>query len=982
MKKIGVFVQTLINNRGLKKISQILLISPKTVETHVQNILIKIKGNSQEFIKEFVEKSEESIAIKNHYKELKIKSVFESQIKTFAPLINNKNITCEILKREGDRTTDYLARVLKLANINVTIKKTRETRSSLSVSFTKTEKKPITYELQLKNTDKITTKNKVINLVQKQEISIYEIFQNILPEKDFGKDINELVALYASLKLDKDSKKEKEKMIFLLVIVLFTISFAVFWFFYNSKDTVSYNYIIPQGDIFLPREDVTNKITTAFKERSRVKLVALLGGAGSGKTTIARQHANETKNKVSWEINAENKQTIVNSFIGLGYALSSSIDDRKDFHLLLETKDETERNEKLLIFVQTKLKKSSNWFLVYDNVESLVDIKNYLPLSTKVWGVGKVIITTKNVDIKNSTFVPESKVFLVDELSEDEKLKLFTSITNRGGEEAKKFVSNLPPYPLDITVAAYFLKSTGIKYNEYISLSNNIDKNFVSKQEKIISNASDYSKTRYKIVSVSAHSAIKENPGFTNFLLLMSLVDSQNIPRDLLFFKENKKNVEKFLTETKNYYLFNEKPEYTGLIDIHRSIQAMLLTYLKDNSLITEKLLDSIFYKLKDYVEHLIEIEDTDKLRLFLNHCVALEKSNLLSEENKFEIRAITGIINYSLGYDKRAKEILESVIEKVQDPSTVLAYLGGVYRKIGRDYELAISVLKRSIDNKNTKKHTKALALMYLGNVYRTQGSFDKALDALENSASLYQGLEEVGYVAKSRAICYLGVLYREKKQYDRAIKLLRQSMQILKENKCNKFSSVYASTAAHLGVAYRMTGEFQEAVSILEESNNSYKNIRPKGHPDITRNLVNLGAIQVKVGNYSKAKLLLERSVKEYEKTYGLDHIETGKSLNHLAFALIESSDLETAKIHINRAMKILQKWNHPDLYRSLELLGDLRNKEYERDKAKKKVVLEEAINAWEKSLELAKKFFSSESPDIKKLEEKIKKVKTSRF
>lgn len=51
-------ISCIINVRGAKKIATILSISLRTVERHIHNIMLKSRCNSQEGIKDFVEKSE------------------------------------------------------------------------------------------------------------------------------------------------------------------------------------------------------------------------------------------------------------------------------------------------------------------------------------------------------------------------------------------------------------------------------------------------------------------------------------------------------------------------------------------------------------------------------------------------------------------------------------------------------------------------------------------------------------------------------------------------------------------------------------------------------------------------------------------------------------------------------------------------------------------------------------------------------------
>ena len=73
-------IACIINVRGVKKIGDILGISHRTVESYIKTILRKISSNSQEAIKDFVEKSSELVLLKQHYIDLLINKLFLSQI--------------------------------------------------------------------------------------------------------------------------------------------------------------------------------------------------------------------------------------------------------------------------------------------------------------------------------------------------------------------------------------------------------------------------------------------------------------------------------------------------------------------------------------------------------------------------------------------------------------------------------------------------------------------------------------------------------------------------------------------------------------------------------------------------------------------------------------------------------------------------------------------------------------------------------------
>jgi DNA-binding CsgD family transcriptional regulator len=60
-------ISAILHNRGEKKIAGLLFISPKTVSSHVHNIMLKIGSHSKDGIIDFIEKSGKIIYVKHYY---------------------------------------------------------------------------------------------------------------------------------------------------------------------------------------------------------------------------------------------------------------------------------------------------------------------------------------------------------------------------------------------------------------------------------------------------------------------------------------------------------------------------------------------------------------------------------------------------------------------------------------------------------------------------------------------------------------------------------------------------------------------------------------------------------------------------------------------------------------------------------------------------------------------------------------------------
>ncbi len=115
----------LLSGRSAKTISSLLSIAPKTIETHMRNIMMKLECNSRDGIIDFVEKSGKISFIKKHYSSLLAQTSFEKRLLKISKLIGAEGPTCQILywKEQDYKTTliRHLESHLNRAGIKATI---------------------------------------------------------------------------------------------------------------------------------------------------------------------------------------------------------------------------------------------------------------------------------------------------------------------------------------------------------------------------------------------------------------------------------------------------------------------------------------------------------------------------------------------------------------------------------------------------------------------------------------------------------------------------------------------------------------------------------------------------------------------------------------------------------------------------------------------------------------------------------------------
>lgn len=814
----------------------------------------------------------------------------------------------------------------------------------------------------------------------------------------------------------------------------------------SSEPSIRSDLIIPNETILLNRLELIKQIDQKFKADGGIQTVALVGIGGAGKTTLARQYASQEERSLVWEINAETDTSLIESFEKLAEALSKNDQEYNKLRKIKELINSLERTKKIIQFVKEGLKSHSGWLLIYDNLENFGEAQKYFPQDSNTWGNGNIILTTQNENIKNNNSI--NNVILIEELNEKQKFDFFIKIMDFGErkqltatqrEEIIAFLKHIPPFPLDISVVAYYLKTIDVPYERYLEHLKHQDRNFSIVQKNLLKEAGAYEKTRYSIITLSLEKLMAADKNFADLLLLISILDSQNIPRDLLDLYKGKSIVDNFIYNLKKYSLITSKPSKSSLgaaLSIHRSTHAIVLAYLT-KTLDLEKnknLLLSLGSIFENYVANILEKEGLEDAAFLNKHCEKfLSHKDLLTEFIEGAIESKWGEVCYFLYNYNKATKLLEESLPKLKkysdkNPSAfawslarlgniyriagkfedakkvleqslrvykkhsligtphaafALAHLGNIYRELG-DYKKAENLYAQSLEiytNCFSKNHIKvAWNLMHLGYVYNILGDYKKSQDFYEKGLSVYKQHFPESHAKIGWCLLSLGKLYLEIGSYKKAQKLCTQSLAIYKKH-CEDSIDV-AETLAYLGNIYSNMGKNGEAKQLLEKSVKYAKKHLSENDPKVKWILAQLGSVYKELGNYEEAKSLLENSLLVYQNHYGKDHIKTASILETLGQVYFLKNNLQVAEEFFFRALSIWQKNNHPSAYKGLESLAEVHLKKSEeaihkKDVKSSQIFRAQALNDLKKALEIVKAHFPPNSPQRARIELKLRDI-----
>ena len=1111
-------IACLLQGRTQKTIANFLSIAPRTVETHLRNIMLKLECNSREGIIDFIESAGKTSAFRSRYQALLMQAEFKKQLQAIAQHIKGKNYTCCLLYEKHKK--DKLALIeapLKKVGIKVIIEEVKD--ASIAVSSSLKEKileRQATLYIISKDSlasfidsskENVNTKelDELFILLWEQESSLAELripkgvnyisfdknyylsFFEILKFICFDTSIESVVSTfkhkYELLQIDSSQVKSQKKIerneleglsldpenktvlsglkrcflsvsvkgFFTSALIIIALVSSTIVFRRAQGDVVEQDkakvqvihsdLVVPKESAFLQRPLLIGEIDTALSDQKGIQTVALVGIGGAGKTTLARQYARLQKASVIWEINAETKESLRNSFESLAYALAKTENEKKLLGELREIKDAKAKEEKLLQFVMERLRAQSSWLLIYDNVEKFADIQKYFPYYLDAWGQGKVIVTTRDSNIINNNHINDT--IYIGELSPQEKLALFIkSMNNRDKndftlaqqQQAEKFLADMPPFPLDISVAAHYLRMTNVTYEQYLEYVKENNKDFTEIQESVLKEASDYTKSRYNIITLSLKQIIQVHKDFSGLLLFISLLDSQNIPRDLLNSYRTSIIVDNFIYHLKKYSLITHEiasSHSTSSFSIHRSTQAISLSYLiKTLQLKKESpLLQEISHALEIYIDKLIDKEDFIRMGRLVSHGLRfLSHDSLLNDSVKDSISSNLGRFYYHIGNYVKSKETLAPILinaernysENYETIAKVSYYLADVYRELG-DHEKAKDLFKKSFlvyKKYFPENHIKATRVMAgLGNVYREQDHYKEAQNLYEQCLTIYEKYFPKNYTEITEILVYLAIIHTKKGDYIKAKNLLERSLQIYKQ----QFPTDHLETAwalYHFADVHAGLGQYQEAKNLYEQSLLIHKKSLPEVHRRVAGVLAKLGNIYTDLGDYKNARDLLEQSFTIYKKIFSEDHFRVIRNLkylgrayrglgdyktakyyferclsfyknqngdNHLniAWILIElgkiyllESQLENAENIFRQALSIMKKNKHPGVYKCFESLSEvyLKKAKHAKDFQNSQAFNKQAIEYLRHALEIVEISFPKDSPFKIRIQEKL--------
>ena len=205
------------------------------------------------------------------------------------------------------------------------------------------------------------------------------------------------------------------------------------------KECITNIHLAPEK--FSGRQTEISELQDILKQDVMEARVTLFGQPGVGKSDLAAFHAsrNSFNYDIIWRINAQNIPSIKHSVKDLAYRLNIRHAN------LREILDELNH---------TLSSGSLKWLLIFDNLVDYDTTSTFFPSN------GHIIITTRNENI------PGSKIE-VKKLDIESSVSLLSKLL-KDDEQLENLAETLGCIPRNMTIAGYYIHSSGIDFKKFI----------------------------------------------------------------------------------------------------------------------------------------------------------------------------------------------------------------------------------------------------------------------------------------------------------------------------------------------------------------------------------------------------------------------------------------------------------------------------------------------------------------------------------
>lgn len=658
---------------------------------------------------------------------------------------------------------------------------------------------------------------------------------------------------------------------------------------------------------FTGREHYLRQIRERLVSGNQTALTQAIHGLGGiGKSQVALKYAEMYRDTYQYGfwLNAEKPSTLK-----IDYANIAN-------HLFLPGREKA-KQDSIIQDVRRWLSQTSGWLLIFDNAESVSQIRPYLPSPLN----GHIIITSRNPNWRRLGIDP----LALQVFKRTESVEFLRKRTGSIRVGTASLIEELGDFPLALEQAAAYLEETGVSFTQYLDL-------FKIKRHLLFKDArppDDYPDTLATTWELSFLKLQEQRPVAISILNLCAFLAPDDIPLSILSEPsealvgelgqsgEYLYHLNQTIAALQKYSLVKRTGDYLSL---HRMVQAVTHDRLsgaerqdwKQVSIILlndafpsdnirnpqyrsrcAELLPHAVVALASYTIHseqsaslmykigsyLLARSDYNQSIDFLQRSLAMREQLLPLDHPDIarSLMLLGALLRRTNDYDQatlclqRALTIQEKVLDANHpDISWTLNTFGALLR-YQRKFKQAEVYLKRALAiekaNHGQKSGNILIVLNTIGALYRSWGKYEQARHYLEWALSIQETPDGVGLLDRGTIILTLGALLRKQKKFKEALTHLKQVLAIREEYfGANSYEVVPVLNL--IGATYRDMGDYQTAITNYKRSLNNCEKYFGNGHQESVSQLKTLALLYNLIGEYPQANAYLEQVLSIQEK------------------------------------------------------------------------------------------------------------------
>lgn len=906
-------IACILHNRSDKKIASILLVSPRTVNSHVYNIMGKLCCNSKDQIIDFIEKSEAYLWMKTYYMHLLVRNIFKKQLIQIAKTINLKTVYVKYDKKQkielDEKFYQSIEQHLNLANIKL-IEDDDLDNSKIDISSVSDENQS---DLMIDFT----------NISQEGYYhDIFTVLQKLLPLSQSSAVIKEFDDQYQIIKNNNDGIKnniknnslyfikklfhQKYSVVLGIVFVLFSLAVIFFVQLILDHFSLIHKDIQAFGELKLGAEpssknktslslvdndnidaDIANMINFEIKQKRDSNyierklesgknifeefdyilehydnvLVTAPGGSGKSSCVLEYAYRMQEKNKKVIFFDSDSIDKINQRYKELAVDLGINISALDQAMIIRQ--------------VNGKLRVCQDLIFIFDNSRDYADVEKYISQLPK--GI-KYIITSRNSNLVNNISKGQHIELRPHFTDEAARKYVIQSLPDRFGNsdeftssklEQLLLVVSKSPIRLAFTVS-YLHKNKIVTIDEYIELYKAGEADI---PEFTLLYGDINSNKHEKELSMILQYAAYLDPDFISIKILKSVLRADNEKLGTSDNKANKHNqkLQSYIEDLESMSLVKlvRKDNDEVGVKIHRLIQKDIATFidrhtqlvnsgvLMDKATIYKRLFSSI-NKLMPKVAYFSGDDWTIASLLYPSAIKLVE-----------HFHADNININTKINIKKPHNKIFKDYVSLMNKLGLYQEYIAEKYHTALEYYEYAEQYAAQYADSEDVL----AEISLNKGWCYFKQRKLQKAIDSFERAMQLATNKESELY---ADALSGMGCVYDQQRNSNEGLKYHETAYKIYKKLYGDKDHFVVARSLHNLAWSYKnLDRDLNKGKDLSKEQNKnlvialdklmeSYemrKRLYPNGvHLDIAASLNSIGDTYRKQGGVDNLRKALQ--------------------------------------------------------------------------------------------------------------------------